>query len=267
METKEIPKSGFSFENCPRNISLLSKGFVAPKAIKTGTTIAGVIFGGGVVLGADTRATEGPIVADKNCSKIHFLANNIYCCGAGTAADTEKTTELIASQLELLRLNTGREVPVSAACVLLKQLLFRYQGHVSAALVLGGVDMQGSHIRCIHPHGSSDKLPYVTMGSGCLASMAVFEARWKPDMNEEDAKKLVRDAIASGIYNDLGSGSNIDLCVIRRGSTEILRNYEILGKRGPKTLDYTYKLGTTRVLNTKIEVFESSEEAIPMEVA
>jgi 20S proteasome alpha/beta subunit len=45
-----------------------------------------------VVLGADTRATEGPIVADKNCEKIHFMAPNIYCCGAGTAADTEAVT-------------------------------------------------------------------------------------------------------------------------------------------------------------------------------
>jgi len=45
-----------------------------------------------VILGADTRATEGPIVADKNCEKIHYMAPNIYCCGAGTAADTEAVT-------------------------------------------------------------------------------------------------------------------------------------------------------------------------------
>ena len=44
------------------------------------------------MLGADTRATEGPIVADKNCEKIHYIAPNIYCCGAGTSADTENTT-------------------------------------------------------------------------------------------------------------------------------------------------------------------------------
>lgn len=49
---------------------------------------------GGVCLGADTRATEGPIVADKNCEKIHYIAPNIYCCGAGTSADTENTTGL-----------------------------------------------------------------------------------------------------------------------------------------------------------------------------
>lgn len=46
----------------------------------------------GIVLGADTRSTAGSTVADKNCEKIHFIAPNIYCCGAGTAADTENVT-------------------------------------------------------------------------------------------------------------------------------------------------------------------------------
>lgn len=59
------------------NEMLIKNGFKEPKAIKTGTTIVGIIFKDGVVLGADTRATEGPIVADKNCEKIHFLAKNM----------------------------------------------------------------------------------------------------------------------------------------------------------------------------------------------
>jgi 20S proteasome subunit beta 2 len=90
---------------------------------------------------------------------------------------------MISSQLELHRLSTNREiVPVVTACKLLKQMLFRYQGHIGAALVLGGVDNTGPHLYSIHPHGSSDKLPYTTMGSGSLAAMAVFEAGWKQDM-------------------------------------------------------------------------------------
>lgn len=104
-----------------------------------------------------------------------YTFNNFSCCGAGTAADTEMTTNLISSQLELLRLNTSREVRVATANTLLKRMLFRYQGHVSAALVLGGVDITGPHIYSIHPHGSTDRLPYTTMGSGSLAAMAVFE--------------------------------------------------------------------------------------------
>ena len=40
----------------------------------------------------------------------------------------------------------------------------RYQGHISAALVLGGVDVTGPRLYSIYPHGSTDSLPYVTMG-------------------------------------------------------------------------------------------------------
>lgn len=56
---------------------LIEKGFVPPTATKTGTTIVGITFKDGVILGADTRATNGSIVADKNCEKIHYLTKNI----------------------------------------------------------------------------------------------------------------------------------------------------------------------------------------------
>lgn len=77
------------------------------------------------MLGADTRATAGPIVADKNCEKIHYLAPNMYCCGAGTAADTEFSTALVSSKLELHRLQTGREARVITAVTMLKQMLYK----------------------------------------------------------------------------------------------------------------------------------------------
>ena len=55
------------------NSFLEGKGLPLPKATSTGTTIVGLVYKDGVVLGADTRATEGPIVADKNCEKVCTL--------------------------------------------------------------------------------------------------------------------------------------------------------------------------------------------------
>ena len=204
------------------------------------------------MLGADTRATEGPIVADKNREKIHYIAKNIYCCGAGTAADTEKVTQQISSQLQLHSLSTGRKPRVVTAMTMFKQLLFRYQGHIGAALVLGGVDVDGPALYTIYPHGSTDKLPFVTMGSGSLAAMSVFESRWRPDMELEEAKQLVHDAISAGIFNDLGSGSNVDLCVITKDTTQTLRNYAMPNQRPPKEFSYRFRPGTTGSVFTLI---------------
>ena len=83
--TIDLPYFGFQFDLCLRNQHLISKGFKYHSLSQDGATIAEVVFDGGVVLGADTRATEGDVVADKNCEKIHYLAENMcmYCCGAG----------------------------------------------------------------------------------------------------------------------------------------------------------------------------------------
>ncbi|KAL9988959.1 hypothetical protein ACROYT_G003457 [Oculina patagonica] len=255
---------GFSFENCKRNAILEKMGAKLPTARKTGTTIAGIVFKDGVILGADTRATEDTIVADKNCSKIHYIAPNIYCCGAGTAADTEYVTNLISSHIQLHSLSTGRQARIVTALRLLKQLLFRYQGYISAALVLGGVDLNGPTLHTVYPHGSTDKLPYVTMGSGSLAAMSVFESRYKPDMELEDAKKLVRDAIAAGIFNDLGSGSNVDLCVITKEGTQYLRPYDVANEKGVRQGKYSYKRGATAVLTKDVKpiVMEVTETRV-----
>jgi hypothetical protein len=86
------PRPGFDFSNANRcvvrcgalkditqtslgsNAFLESKGVKIPKATSTGTTIVGCLFKDGIVLGADTRATAGPIVADKNCEKVRHRA-------------------------------------------------------------------------------------------------------------------------------------------------------------------------------------------------
>jgi 20S proteasome subunit beta 2 len=135
-------KSGFIFDNLERNSKLEKKGMTI-KTTKTGTTIVGAVFKDGVILGADTRATAGSIVADPDCLKIHYLSPNIYCCGAGTAADTEFVTQMVASELELHRLNTHRESRVSHVEQRLTSHLFKYQGNIGAALIVGGIDING----------------------------------------------------------------------------------------------------------------------------
>lgn len=118
--------------------------FETPRCVKTGTTIAGCIFKvvfdslslveflaslrivqNGVILGADTRATAGTIVEDPNCAKIHYMAPNIYCCGAGVAADCDYITRLVSNQLVLHRLYTGRNIRVVTVATILKQRLYK----------------------------------------------------------------------------------------------------------------------------------------------
>lgn len=164
---------------------------------------------------------------------------------------------------------------------LLKSHLFKYQGHVSAALVLGGVDVtvrspllatlfSSRGLPWTHfahtPLASSGRAPahgvparldghaalryhglrldggHVRFRGGlqggpscqlCCSSCRGEStealrlllhlnpaARWPldapQDMTREEAMALVARSIKAGIFNDLGSGSNVDLCVITK---------------------------------------------------
>ncbi|VDM34539.1 unnamed protein product [Hydatigera taeniaeformis] len=252
----DLPKGGFVYDNCYRNDHLCKILDLPFKMTKTGTTLAAVTFDEGVVLGADKRSTEGSIVANGFCDKIHYISDNIYCCGAGTAADTAQVTRMVSSQIELHRLNTGRKPRVIAALRLLKQHLFKYQGHIGAACILGGVDNFGPHLYGVSPHGSSSKLPYTSMGSGCLASISVLETNYRPNMKREDAMELVRQAILAGVFNDLYSGTGVDLCVITNKGSEFFKLYDLPTERGVRARSYLPNPGTTKFTKSEVKRIE-----------
>ena len=42
----------------------------------------------------------------------------------------------------------------------------------------------------------------------------MLETQWQQGLTEEGAARLCGEAILAGIFNDLGSGSNVDVCII-----------------------------------------------------
>ncbi|KAI5151995.1 20S proteasome subunit beta 2 [Enteropsectra breve] len=235
--------------------------FTKPKTVKTGTTIVGIKYSTGVVLCADTRSTTGPIVADKNCKKIHFITKRIMCCGAGTAADTERVTRKASKELQLFEYKYRREPYVTHCQRMTVDYLHNYNGQIGAALVLGGIDSNGVHLYSISPHGYSIERNFTSLGSGSIAAISVLESRYSMTMSKEEAIELGCDAVRKGILNDLYSGSNIDVCVIdTKDGVETHRNY-IVVESSKNDSKIVYPIGSVHVLKEDIfkyvvEVFE-----------
>lgn len=64
---------------------------------------------------------------------------------------------------------------------------------------------------------------------------------------EKEAIALVNQAIQAGIFNDLGSGSNVDICVISKDRpVQYIRGYEDTINVKPTILNRVgFKKGTT----------------------
>ena len=71
-------------------------------------------------------------------------------------------------------------------------------------------------------------------------------------MTRVEAVKLASEAIQAGIWNDLGSGSNVDVCVITKEKAQLMRNYITPNVREKKEKSYKFARGTTAVLGEKV---------------
>lgn len=73
---------------------------------------------------------------------------------------------------------------------------------------------------------------------------------------------MVADAIRAGVFNDLASGSNVDLCIIRKSGVEYLRPYDTASVKGKRQISYRYKPGTTAVLTKTVQPIIVEEETV-----
>ena len=80
----------------------------------TGTTIVAVAYDGGVVLGADTRVTTGTYISNRTSDKIAELADHVFLCRSGSAADTQAVSDIgTAAAVCLPALGSSTRPPLS----------------------------------------------------------------------------------------------------------------------------------------------------------
>lgn len=63
----------------------------------------GVVYDGGVILGADSRTSTGSYVANRVSDKIVPLHDYIWTCRSGSAADTQAVADNVKRYLESQR--------------------------------------------------------------------------------------------------------------------------------------------------------------------
>lgn len=129
--------------------------------------------------------------------------------------------------------------------------------------MIGGYDATGPSLVMVSPNGYASRLPYCTMGSGSLAAISIFEAKFKDNLELNDAKNLVIEAVEAGIFHDLGSGSNVDVCVITKDHTDYLRNIKCHNIRAySKKIPYPFPPNNTPYMRTeKIPIEKTSLQA------
>ena len=187
------------------------------------TTLAAARCAAGVALAADSRATEGTVIADSKCDKLHELAENVYAAGCGGAADADDVARLVALELrtEHLRRTMSSTAPTKnrdRVAAAKSGIVARLRSApLGCAFLVGGChDDEGPALYRVEGDGSAAESQFATMGSGQMAAAAVLEAtlRRQPEPSPEFVIEAVRCAVEAGIRGDTGSGGHVDVVFI-----------------------------------------------------
>ena len=81
---------------------------------------------------------------------------------------------ITSHKLNYFYTDSGVTSRVRAASSMLRQHLFRYMGHVSAALILGGVDCCGPQLFTIYPHGSAAEVEFILFKNSLMHFVSFY---------------------------------------------------------------------------------------------
>jgi proteasome beta subunit len=183
-----------------------------PNVVKTGTSTIGITFDGGVVVGADHRATMGHFIANKSVQKLFRIGNNLALTTAGLVGHAQSLSRTLSAEVSLFELRRQQSMTVKGAATLTANILVGRPHWVQLLIV--GVDEDGSHVYSIDSAGGSIPDKYCATGSGSPYMYGVLEDNFKEGMSRSEALKLAARALYASGQRDAASGNGMDLAVI-----------------------------------------------------
>lgn len=189
--------------------------------VSSGTTIMGVEFDGGVVLGADSRTSTGTYVANRVSDKITPIHDFVWTCRSGSAADTQALADYAKYYMDSHSTELNRLPKVKTCANVMRKLAYSNKDRLLAGLIIGGWDpYEGGQIYEIPLGGTLVRQKYAIGGSGSTYIFGLLDATYREGMTKEECKEFVAKTISHAMARDGSSGGVIRLVIISKDGVE-----------------------------------------------
>lgn len=192
----------------------------AREAVKRGTTTVGLKYDHGVILMIDKRITS-KLIEPSSIEKIFKIDSHIGCATSGLVADARVLVDRaqIEAQIHKISYNerTTVETLVKRICDY-KQNYTQYGGvrPFGTALLIAGVDDEGSHLYETDPSGALIAYKAASIGAKRNTVMEIFEEKFKDGMSRNKAIALGLEALGVATEKELVADT-IEIGVIEKG--------------------------------------------------
>jgi proteasome beta subunit len=184
---------------------------------KKGTTTIGLLCKDGIVLAAETRATMGNMIANKDVDKIFRIQSHLGMTIAGAVADAQKLARYLQVETSLWQIERGTPMKTESAVTLLSNILHSnkyYPYYVQ--LLMGGYDATGPRLYSLDALGSMIEEKSVSTGSGSPFAYGVIEDKFSENKGIEDNIRVAVHALKAAMERDSFSGNGMNIVTITK---------------------------------------------------
>ena len=184
----------------------------------TGTTIMAVEFDGGVVLAADSRTSTGAYIANRTSDKLTPVAERIYTCRSGSAADTQAMSDYVRLYLSHYTADTAKDPTVGIAAHLFKSISYANKNRLCAGIICAGWDPAGGgQVYSIPVYsGALIRQPIAISGSGSSYVYGYVDANFREGMSAEECREFCKNTVSLAMARDGSSGGTIRMVTITK---------------------------------------------------
>jgi proteasome beta subunit len=187
------------------------------RVIKSSTTTVGIIVKDGVVVGTESQATAGYMVAAKNAQKL-FQINDYTCATiSGGVADCQYIVNQLQAFSRLKQVEEEKVPDPKYIASITRNIIFSVWSYFLAMMIIGGYSLKESTgiLYGVDLLGTLyEEKNFISFGSGSPFSLGVLEVDWKPNLTKTQGINLIKTAISSSKERDAASGFDIQICTI-----------------------------------------------------
>jgi len=197
-------------------------------------TVVGLRCDDGVALASDSRGAASYHVLSKRVQKVFKLEDKIGAAVAGGTGDVQSLIGLLRAEVNLYRLNEGRQISTrSLAQMASSHLHGRRNFPYIAEGMISGVD-DGEPLLYFFDlvGGKLEERKFAAGGTGATVAYGALEGEYKDGMDLDEGARLAAKAIHTAIERDAATGEKIVVAVVdKKGYRELSEN-EVKGLLG-----------------------------------
>ncbi|CAB9498682.1 Proteasome subunit beta type-4 (Fragment) [Seminavis robusta] len=208
------------------------------RPIVTGASVLGVKYNGGVMLAADTLLSYGSMAKTMNASRLMEIDQTLIGA-SGEYSDFQAIQEMLEAkslqmQSGLLQEREGDEPPMTARSMwnYLRVVMYHRRNKMNPlwnSVVVAGKDGATGEffLGNVDRLGTTVEDNIMATGFGAYMGVPLLREKWRPDMDEGEARALLEDCMKVLYYRDCRAASRIQLAKVSADGVLISEPYEL----------------------------------------